>query len=349
MNAGYPDSKRPMRGKRQHLRSIVLALPAPSLPSKAELLADSSEFALQRSDYFARLTEISRSLRIPRAGRAGVPFYVTAASTALVAIWLVLFVQRVPFAWRMSLDRTHVYVTQPGGPREITLPDDSKVTLSGATEVTVLFSEHRRYVLLKKGEALFKVKHDPQAPFEVDAGSRRITDLGTAFDVRRYSDEVVVSVTEGSVSVSSLAREVADLASNDTGGQSVTAPQFPWIKINAGEQFTYTTAGEVTLPHPVNLQSVTSWLYGHRVYRGQALSKVIQDVQLYTPQSIELDPAIATVRYSGYLDQRHVEQWVRGLPTIYPVEVDDSDPRSLAVRCRSEGCPELRPEWRPGP
>jgi transmembrane sensor len=242
----------------------------------------------------------------------------------------------------MSLGHTLVYATQPGGAREITLPDESQVTLSDSTEVSVLFTEHRRYVLLKKGEALFKVKHDPRAPFQVDAGNRRITDLGTAFDVRRYSDEVVVSVTEGSVSVTPVARDVIDDVSDDPGAQSVASTPSPRIEIKAGEQLSYTATGEITLPHPVDAQAVTSWLYGHRVYRGQPLSKVIQDVQLYTPRSIELDPGIANVRYSGYLDQRQAEEWVRGLPTIYPVDIDDSDPHLLTVRCRSASCPELR-------
>jgi ferric-dicitrate binding protein FerR (iron transport regulator) len=60
-------------------------------------------------------------------------------------------------------------------------------------------------------------------------------------------------------------------------------------------------------------------------------------------QRIELDPALAAVRYSGYFDQELAEQWVRGLPTIYPVEIDDSKPHRLLIRCLSSGCPELPP------
>jgi transmembrane sensor len=291
--------------------------------------------------------EASQSLPIPRVRRVKVPLYIKITSTTLVVIWSILIAQRIPLPSQMSLASPIVYATQADGPREITLPDQSAVTLSSSTEVEVLFSAHRRYVVLKKGEALFKVKQDPEAPFQVDAGTHRITDLGTAFDVRRYSDdEVVVSVTEGSVSVSPLTRDPPDPVS--IGAETATAsggnaPSLARIEINAGEQLSYTATGEISPPHPVDLEALTSWLYGHRVYRGRALAKVIQDVQLYTPRLIELDPALSAVRYSGYIDQSQAEQWVRGLPTIYPVEVDDTNPHRLLIRCRVQGCPELGP------
>ncbi len=338
---GHPDPAR--IAQLQRLRTIVLSLPPPALPSRAELLADSPTFDGHHGPIRpARLSEIIRLPKTQRAPRVEVPFYIKAASTTLVVTWLVLIALRMPFLTTMSLASSRVYTTSPGeSSREVTLPDHSKVTLSGSTELAVLFSEHRRYVVLKKGEALFKVKHDPDAPFEVEAGAQRITDLGTTFDVRRYSNEVVVSVTEGTVALSPLARATADPAFN--GAESALDAQSPRIHVNAGEQLSYTATGEVGHPHPIDLEAVTSWLYGHRVYRGKPLSKVIEDVQLYTPRLIQLDPALASVRYSGYLDQRRAEEWVRGLPTIYPVEIDASNPHRLIIRCRSEGCPEPGP------
>jgi transmembrane sensor len=347
MSQGHPDPRRTEHSELDHLRSIVLALPPPSLPTRAELLADAAAIEIDRPDLLAQWMETTQSPRTARARRGKVPFYVKVTTTTLVLIWAILIAQRIPLPSQLSLATSLEYATQADGPREITLPDHSEVTLSNSTEMEVLFSEHRRHVVLKKGEALFKVQHDPQAPFQVDAGTRRITDLGTAFDVRRYSDsEVVVSVTEGSVAVTPLTHDMTDSVSASdqratTGDGSGTQPAR--IEINAGEQLSYTATGEITRPHPVDLEALTSWLYGHRVYRGKALAKVIQDVQLYTPRLIELDPALAAVRYSGYLDQREAEQWVRGLPTIYPVEIDDSNPRLLRVRCRLQGCPDVGP------
>jgi ferric-dicitrate binding protein FerR (iron transport regulator) len=90
---------------------------------------------------------------------------------------------------------------------------------------------------------------------------------------------------------------------------------------------------------------MTSWLSGHRIYHGEPLSKVIEDVQLYMPRRIDLDRALESVRFSGSIDQldsQQAESWVRGLPNIYPVEIDENSHR-MFIRCRSPGCPGIHP------
>jgi transmembrane sensor len=295
------------------LQSIVRALPPPSLPGNADL----------RAWY-------SRSL-----------VYVAAGCAAAAAIAFVLVGPRIPWPSKTAIMQSREYTTEPGGPHEITLQDHSVVTLSGSTRLTVFFSEHRRSLVLSQGEAFFKVQHDPQAPFQVDVGAVRITDLGTTFDVRRYADEVVVSVAEGTVAVSSQAPVAPYDASG--GAQSGSGAQLPWIEVKTGEAVTYDAKGEVSPAQPTDLEAFTAWLYGHRIYRGRPLARVIEDVQLYLPRRIDLDPALAAVRFSGYIDQHKAEQWVRGLPNIYPVEIDDSNPRRLLIRCLSRGCPEVPP------
>jgi transmembrane sensor len=55
--------------------------------------------------------------------------------------------------------------------------------------------------LLKQGEAFFEVAKDPNRPFVVSAGSKRVVAVGTKFSVRRDADSVGVVVTEGKVRV----------------------------------------------------------------------------------------------------------------------------------------------------
>jgi hypothetical protein len=89
----------------------------------------------------------------------------------------------------------------------------------------------------------------------------------------------------------------------------------------------------------------TSWLSGRRIYHGEPLSKVIEDVQLYTPRQIDLDPALKAVRFSGslgQLDSQQAEAWVRGLYNIYPVEIEENSHR-MFIRCVSPGCPGVPP------
>jgi transmembrane sensor len=195
--------------------------------------------------------------------------------------------------------------------------------------LTAVFSKHRRHLVLTEGEAFFQVRHDPTAPFQVEAGSAQIVDEGTTFNVRRYTDQVVVvSVTEGAVTV------IPDTHANATD-----------TPVKGGEQVTYDAKGEVSRPRAATLAAITSWLSGHRIYHGEPLSKVIEDVQLYMPRRIDLDRALESVRFSGSIDQldsQQAESWVRGLPNIYPVEIDENSHR-MFIRCRSPGCPGIHP------
>ena len=52
---------------------------------------------------------------------------------------------------------------------------------------------------------LFAVRPDSARPFTIDAGSGKITVVGTRFNVRRDDDEVTVSVSQGIVEISGVA------------------------------------------------------------------------------------------------------------------------------------------------
>jgi transmembrane sensor len=308
-----------------HLHSTLLSVPPPSLPSAAELHADSSDLRLDTHSDSVPFP--GRTMTSSRLDRPMAQVWVACAVAAIIVLaWVVV---HIPGLSDIALAQTRSYATPPGVPREITLPDHSIVTLSGSARLTAVFSKHRRHLVLTEGEAFFKVRHDPAAPFQVEAGSARIVDEGTTFNVRTYSDRVVVvSVAEGTVTV--IPEPRAD--ENDT-------------PVKGGEQVTYDAKGEVSRPRVATLEAITSWLSGHRIYHGEPLSKVIEDIQLYMPRRIDLDRAMESVRFSGSIDQldsQQAESWVRGLPNIYPVEIDENSHR-MFIRCRSPGCPGIHP------
>lgn len=85
------------------------------------------------------------------------------------------------------------------------LADGSRMTLNGDTEARVALARGARDVRLDRGEAFFKVAHDPSRPFTVHARDASVTALGTAFNVNRLSDATEVTVREGRVRVVSVA------------------------------------------------------------------------------------------------------------------------------------------------
>src|SRR6185503_10826379 len=93
--------------------------------------------------------------------------------------------------------------TNAGEQRTFNLADGSTVILGAASTLRVAegFGTSTREVYLE-GQAFLRVVHDSTRPFVVNAAGTRTTDLGTAFEVRAYPNEMVrVAVTEGMVEV----------------------------------------------------------------------------------------------------------------------------------------------------
>lgn len=83
-----------------------------------------------------------------------------------------------------------------------TLPDGSGVFLNRKTELTYTYDKKEKSHLVKlNGEAYFNIQHEDNKTFIVDASGVFIKDIGTAFNVKAYteSNTVEVVVEEGSV------------------------------------------------------------------------------------------------------------------------------------------------------
>jgi transmembrane sensor len=96
-----------------------------------------------------------------------------------------------------------------------TLADGSFVLLAPGSRIEFRATEARRAAHLR-GTAFFAVAERGDQPFTVDAGSTRITVLGTRFEVRERRDSVHVAVVEGLVSFASRAGAV-QLARGEVG------------------------------------------------------------------------------------------------------------------------------------
>ena len=104
----------------------------------------------------------------------------------------------------------------PAGERlRISLTDGTGVWLNGGTklEYPAVFAKNSRRVSVS-GEALFEVAHDAKRPFFVETFAAEIEVLGTKFNViaDRKSDSFQAALLDGSLQVSSLAPEFANVA-----------------------------------------------------------------------------------------------------------------------------------------
>jgi transmembrane sensor len=161
----------------------------------------------------------------------------------------------------------HYYQVARGNHETITLADGSNMEINTDSEVNVRINHWQRSVDVLRGEVYFRVAHDPNKPFIVNAGAGRTIDIGTEFDVYRQPEKVIIAVQEGRVRVE--AKKNIDLV--------------------ASQATAYNQSGDfVGLPSKLNVDSVTAWRQGKVVFNNQRLDEVLAEIGRYHNTKLSL-------------------------------------------------------------
>lgn len=206
--------------------------------------------------------------------------------------------------------------TAVGERSNITLSDGSSVVLNTNSRVEIRFTPEQRDVRLLAGQAWFQVAKNPNRPFVVEAGNRRVTALGTAFDVRMDGhDSVQVTLAEGKVSVEPILSPLARL---------ISAPPMPELLV-AGEALIASNDAPVE-KRKVDIAKVESWRQGQVVFDNDTLEAAINEINRYSATRIELaDPALGQLRVSGVFKAGHSESFVETVTLHYPLQIASRD------------------------
>lgn len=152
-------------------------------------------------------------------------------------------------------------ITIPKGRNlKVILSDGTEVWLNAASSITfpVPFDKDKREIKLT-GEGYFKVKHENDRPFTVNAGNMSVTVLGTEFNVRAYNYEPsTVTLVNGLV-------RLGDQASRKQ------------VLLRPNEQGTFGPDGQWTIA-PADTYAVTQWVKGYFYYEKVPLLQVVQDL-----------------------------------------------------------------------
>ena len=204
----------------------------------------------------------------PRKRRWFLGAGIAAAVVAALGAWVV--VER--------LDGNTI-MTQPGEQRTVQLADGSSVILNGGTTIR-LDRSNPRHVELAGGEALFEVRHDASDPFVVMAGSTRLLDAGTVFNVVSENGLIDVAVAHGAV---------------------IYEPGKRAIRLDAGEALHRTAEDAEPVVRKAIPETVGSWQTGLLQYDNATLDTVARDLERNTGLEVRPDPAIENIRFTGTL------------------------------------------------
>ena len=197
----------------------------------------------------------------------------------------------------------HDFVTGPGERRSVVLSDGTQVLMNGRSALDVNFKNGARRVTLARGEAYFEVVHDPARPFTVVAGAGQVSDIGTAFAVRRKGDGADVIVAHGEVEVAASGAGTAHAFLGQNQGLSYDASRATPVRTE-------------------NAAQDLSWVQGRLILEDRSLADSVDELNhYYKGRLLLLDAGPETRRINAVIDLNHIDDWLDALGKTHAARV----------------------------
>ncbi|KVV10519.1 MULTISPECIES: FecR family protein [unclassified Pseudomonas] len=201
--------------------------------------------------------------------------------------------------------------------KTVRLPDQSTLTLSGASAVDLHFDAQQRRIELLQGEVLIEVAHDPARPFIVHTAQGNMRALGTRFVVKRTGDTTVLSMLESRVAA-----------------QSENEQQT--LEVNAGSQ-ALIKHDAIELLGAIDPSSIDqAWKHHQLVVENQPLTQVLDEISRHRPGFMRFDrQALADLRVTAVLPLDDPERALNLIVETLPVTVKHFTPWLISINKNS--------------
>ena len=205
------------------------------------------------------------------------------------------------------------YYTAELAPRKVTLADDSQVQLNSHTRLFFANYRDRRGAWLNDGgEAFFEVRHDRSQPFTVHTDNGQVRVTGTRFNVWTSPQQLLVTLLDGSVTVS---------PPKGVSGNSA--------QLMPGMQARYSQASRRIEVDQVASTGAIAWIEGKLVLDDLPLSSALPLINRYLDTPVRLgDEGAAAMRIGGVYQTNDLRALIDSLPVVLPIELqrrgDDS-------------------------
>jgi transmembrane sensor len=205
-----------------------------------------------------------------------------------------------------------IFSTPVGGRERVVLADGSFIELNTDTVLRLTADGSSRIVYLDRGEAYFKIHHNAARPFAVIAGDHRVTDLGTAFSVRREPREVAVALVEG--------RARFDAQKNPAT-----------LELTPGDEVIATRAGISRTEKPLaELIKALSWRRGVLVFYGATLADAAAEFNRYSITKLVIaDPEVAQLKINGTFQTNNVQAFADATRVVLKLKLESRNAEIL--------------------
>jgi transmembrane sensor len=176
--------------------------------------------------------------------------------------------------------------------RTVDLAHGTQITLNANSRISTKFTDKTRRLTLDQGEVLFTVSHDSKRPFIVIIGERKVTAVGTIFDIRREDarrDDFTVTLIEGRVAIAPLSTPTA--AANHTDSAN--------IQLQPGQRLRVSAQSPDALDTPP-VEKITAWQRGMLVFDDIPLRNAAAEFNRYGKRKLTIDSTVSdAIHVSG--------------------------------------------------
>jgi len=219
--------------------------------------------------------------------------------------------------WKVGFDRGEEVVATtiqaPKGARTyVILPDSSTVWLNAESKISFdpQFGKDNRNIALE-GEAYFDVKKE-EVPFNIHTPDIDIAVLGTAFNVKAYHNDGVIStaLVRGSLKVSRSIGQGKTESVTLRPGEKVSLHGYPGIR----------SSRSFDVERNIDAAAEADWKDGWLTIRGESLRDLSKKIErLYNVKVRFGYEKLQDYRYTGRIQQLSLEQVLYALSLTSPV------------------------------
>ncbi|MGE0666929.1 MAG: FecR domain-containing protein [Sphingomonadales bacterium] len=283
------------------------------------------ELIIGRRDALARAGQVARRryARAPWRETGRTSRMALAAATVVLAVVAMMPRSIEPEDVGAATASQVLYQTAFGESRNLTLPDNSRLSLD--TQSAVAVAPSGRVVDVLRGQAYFEVAKDEARPFVVRAAGRRVVALGTEFNVALDAKAVSVTLVEGRVNV-------------ETSGPARAEGAQLYYALTPGEQLEIDGEGNVSTRHLADVLAATAWRRGKLVFRNEPLGEAAAQINRYSRNKLVIgDSATAHIRVSGVFNLGDADAFAEAVGTYLGVRVSRQKDLTLVLKSAPEG------------
>ena len=223
----------------------------------------------------------------------------------------------------LKTETVYNYLTIPrGGQYHVKLSDGTEIWLNSESKLkypTSFIEGKTREISLVYGEAYMEVAENKEAPFIVNTKGSLVEVLGTAFNIRAYSDEELIKTTLVSGKVKNYLENQGDKAVFlEPGMQSIASIENKNIEVAQ-----------------VDTQLYTAWKDGRFVFRDEELSKIMAMMERWYDIDVSYsDAEVKKINFS--LDIRKYESFNKVKQILELTETIDFEIEGKAIKIQKK-------------